>query len=122
MGTDDTYAPATILATTDGGASWTVQYSKKRPGHYQSNLVSVAVVDAKHVWAVGAGSLILATSNGGLTWQRQTSGTAAWFGSVVFCDAQHGWAVGETDDGNGNFISSTMLGTTNGGATWIERR
>jgi hypothetical protein len=30
--------------------------------------------------------------------------------------------VGETDDGTGNFVSSTILATTNGGATWTKQK
>jgi photosystem II stability/assembly factor-like uncharacterized protein len=116
---------ATIFATTDGGANWTMQLTRAFPptnGQPFHNLVSVAVVDATHVWAVGADGLILATSNGGQTWQQQSSGTAAWLGSVVFSDARHGWVVGETGDGNGNFVSSTILATTNGGASWTKQK
>ena len=86
------------------------------------NLVSLAAVNGTHAWAVGAAGLILATSNGGRTWQQQRSGTTAWLGSVAFSDARHGWVVGETDDGNGNFVSSTILATTNGGIGWTEQK
>ena len=69
----------------------------------------VAFLDAAHGWAVGEGGAILATSNGGATWSKQSSGTFATFWGVAFSDATHGWAVGE--DG-------LILATTDGGATW----
>ena len=70
---------------------------------------AVAFPDATHGWAVGEGGAILATSNGGATWSKQTSGTFATFWGVAFSDATHGWAVGE---------GGRILATTNGGATW----
>ena len=114
-------------------------------------LYCVSFADALHGWAVGDGGTILATTDGGATWEPQSSGTtdalfaaspsptprtagrwarrhhprhhrrrrhleAAELGhertyltAVAFADATHGWAVG--DDG-------TILATTDGGATW----
>jgi len=57
-----------------------------------------------------------------VTWSKQKSATTADLYSVSFTDAWHGWAVGETDDGNGNFVSSTILATTDGGATWMKQK
>ncbi len=106
----------TILATADGGASWEPQISNAARGLY-----SVAFVDAQRGWAV-AGELlampnsgaeptaaILATSDGGASWERQTSNTTKGLFSVVFVDAQRGWAVGE---------NGTILATADGGASW----
>ena len=56
----------------------------------------------------------MATSDGGRTWARQYTGTAALH-QLDFTDAAHGWAVGQ----------GTLLRTTNGGASWTalgERR
>lgn len=51
----------TILATTDGGAHWTVQRSgTEYPLYY------VAFGDASHGWVIG-GELVVATTDGGLT-------------------------------------------------------
>jgi photosystem II stability/assembly factor-like uncharacterized protein len=49
----------------------------------------------------------MATSDGGRTWARQYSGTAA-LQQLDFTDAAHGWAAG----------LGTLLRTTDGGATW----
>nr|MCU0294777.1 YCF48-related protein [Candidatus Nanopelagicales bacterium] len=48
----------TILATSDGGATWTAQSS----GTTENVLYGVAFTDASHGWAVGGGGTILATS------------------------------------------------------------
>jgi photosystem II stability/assembly factor-like uncharacterized protein len=122
VGTDSTWGNATILATTDGGASWAVQLNRAYPHNVFGGLGAVVAVDARHAWAVGRNGLILATSNGGVTWSKQKSATTADLYSVSFTDAWHGWAVGETDDGNGNFVSSTILATTDGGATWMKQK
>jgi hypothetical protein len=66
--------------------------------------------DGQRGWAVGEDGTILATKNGGETWQAQTSGTTKSLYSVQFAaDGQRGWAVGQ--DG-------TILATKNGGETW----
>jgi photosystem II stability/assembly factor-like uncharacterized protein len=69
-------------------------------------LQAIQFVDQGHGWAAGAGR-IMATSDGGRTWARQYSGTAA-LQQLDFTDAAHGWATGP----------GTLLRTTDGGATW----
>ena len=98
----------TILATANGGATWTPQTSGT-----EAALLSVSFVDAQTGWAVGFDGTILATANGGATWTPQTSGTEADLLSVSFVDAQTGWAVG---------ADGTILATANGGATWEQQR
>jgi photosystem II stability/assembly factor-like uncharacterized protein len=63
-------------------------------------------------WAVGAGGVIVASSDGGATWTARTSGTAQDLHAVAFADATHGWAVG---------AGGTILATTDGGATWAPQ-
>ena len=55
-----------VLATSDGGAGWTVQHRRAAA----VCLLRVAATDARHAWAVGfagngASGLILATTDGG---------------------------------------------------------
>jgi photosystem II stability/assembly factor-like uncharacterized protein len=69
-------------------------------------LAAVQFVSASQGWAVGAGR-VLATTDGGQTWTRQYSGSAALY-QADFIDARHGWAAGT--DG--------LLRTTDGGAAW----
>ena len=95
----------TILATSDGGATWI----KQRSGTGGEDLVGVAFPDATHGWAVGNGGLILATTDGGATWITQGAGNGVGFHAVAFSDATHGWAVG---------AGGAILATTNGGTTW----
>ena len=69
--------------------------------------------DGQRGWAVGQDGTVLATQNGGESWQAQTSGTTKLLNSVYFAsDGQRGWAVGQ--DG-------TVLATQNGGESWQTR-
>jgi photosynthesis system II assembly factor YCF48-like protein len=79
----------TIVATTDGGATWTAQTSGTT-----NTLIWVSFVDANHGWAVGEFGTIVATTDGGASWTAQTSGTTNHLYGVFFVDASHGWAVG----------------------------
>ncbi len=102
-----------ILATSNGGATWHKQYF---PSGYPDGQIlnAVSFVDADHGWAVGSGSsedgasTVLATTNGGATWQEQTSGTTADLLSATFVDASHGWLSSR----------DSVLATTDGGADW----
>jgi photosystem II stability/assembly factor-like uncharacterized protein len=44
----------------------------------------VSFTDASNGWAVGSGGTIVHTSDGGLTWTPQNSGTSSGLSSVVF--------------------------------------
>ncbi|MGE5441294.1 MAG: WD40/YVTN/BNR-like repeat-containing protein, partial [Bacteroidota bacterium] len=62
--------------------------------------------------AVGDFGYILRTTDGGISWTKQQSGTPYHFGGVAFSDANTGTAVTRT----GNIIR-----TTDGGATWTNQ-
>lgn len=107
-------------ATNEKGTA----YGASIPFHTLANITSVypglsasvpAIFfsDPNHGWAVGGAGLIMATTDGGQTWNRQASGTTAPLFSIYFINAQTGWAVSSTKAG-GNII----LSTTNGGSNW----
>ena len=59
------------------------------------------------------GPLVLATSDGGATWQRQNLGSVSnQLESVDFIDVTHGWAVG------GDGAEPCIFVTGDGGANW----
>src|SRR5947208_16010443 len=91
----------TIVRTTDGGNSWTIQVS----GTTQ-NLWAVSFKDSNKGTAVGEGGTILGTTDGGANWVPQTSGTTLQLRGVSLSDANTGTAVGE---------GGTILRTTDGG-------
>lgn len=55
-------------------------------------LDDVHMVSPLEGWAVGGFGLILHTTDGGATWESQTSGTYEALSAVYFLDAQKGWA------------------------------
>jgi photosystem II stability/assembly factor-like uncharacterized protein len=106
-----------IMVTSDGGITWSQQSFPA--GDTEGRVLnSVSFVDAAHGWAVGNGSsmggggTIIVTSDGGLTWQSQASGTTDWdLNDVTFVDASHGWLTG----------GGKILATIDGGATWTPQ-
>jgi photosystem II stability/assembly factor-like uncharacterized protein len=62
-----TYGPSKLLATSDGGATWSPKLVVDK------SLFDVTFVDAKTGWAVGDYSAIFATTDGGETWSQQAT-------------------------------------------------
>jgi len=59
------------------------------------------------------GNVILATTNGGASWKKQTSGVTHGLNAVAFANDTHGWAAA---------ASGPILATTNGGTTWKAQK
>ena len=95
-----------ILLSKDDGRTWTQCSVPTR-----AMLTGVSFPDARHGWAVGHDGVILATFDGGQSWQRQDKGNdlETIYLDVLFLDTQRGFAVGAY----GKFLS-----TTDGGQTW----
>ncbi len=95
-----------VLLSADQGRSWTQSVVPAR-----AMLTGVSFPDARHGWVVGHDGVILATTDGGQTWQRQDTGTdlETVYLDVHFRDAANGFAVGAY----GKFMV-----TANGGKTW----
>ena len=94
-----------IVATTNGGSTWTVQSSGTT-----NTLYGLAAFDATHAWAVGQGGVIRFFN--GTSWVSQTSGVTTDLYAVTFVSATQGWAVG---------AGGVIRTTTNGGATWTSQ-
>ena len=79
----------------------------------QSTLTAVTFVDDTHGWAVGHDATILATEDGGITWQIQQylPEREKPLLDVVFRDRSNGVALGAY----GQFFR-----TEDGGSTWVE--
>jgi photosystem II stability/assembly factor-like uncharacterized protein len=93
-----------ILATSDGGATWTRQHSA------HGSITSFDFLDATHGWAVGSEG-VLVTSDGS-TWTRVSDEDLA---SVDFVSSTSGWGFPAPAPGPG---SSRLLHTSDGGKTW----
>jgi len=96
-----------ILATEDGGKSWTTQNSGTT-----ATLNAIRFIDAKNGWVAGSRGMILATKDAGKTWTKQTTGTTNILYGVHFANAEKGWAVGS---------GGTILATSDGGKTWAKQ-
>src|SRR5438093_8187592 len=98
-----------VLATTDGGETWSVRYLGDRPGERGWK---IHFVDAStgHVSIEGTDPVgsILRTTDGGLTWQRKPVAAGVSFEGIGFVSPERGWA------GSGR----TLYRTGDGGATW----
>jgi photosystem II stability/assembly factor-like uncharacterized protein len=66
--------------------------------------------DGRHGWAVGAGGVILRTTDAGVTWTRSLPTTFSLNG-VCFVDDTTGFAVGN---------SGTVMKTTDSGGSWTR--
>lgn len=113
----------TIVRTDDGGKTWTTVPLPKdtklpedvaelvAPGDVVA--YSVSFPDPDHAWIVGEFGVILSSTDGGQTFQPQTSPTENSLFGVHFVDAQRGWAVG---------LEGTLIATTDGGITWAKQK
>ena len=72
-------------------------------------LNDLTMVDANTAWIVGTDGGIGYTTNAGIDWVLQKTGTAVNLTSVSFVDATQGWVVG---------TAGTLLHTTDSGTTW----
>ncbi|MCI0449263.1 MAG: YCF48-related protein [Chlorobi bacterium] len=98
--------------SSNAQAGWSQQHSM--PGAY---FYSVYFLNSLTGWAAGHSTTIFKTTNGGINWIAQISGSINIIRSVHFPNSMTGWAVG------GSSISSTgiVLSTTNGGINWTTQ-
>ena len=68
--------------------------------------------------AVGEAGLVLSTADGGLSWQRLTSGTTAPLLGVAMIDAQTAFVAGGGNLGAGIASVGLLLKTGDGGRSW----
>ncbi|MBI5446105.1 MAG: glycosyl hydrolase [Deltaproteobacteria bacterium] len=96
-----------VLLSDDGGKS----FRQARTVPVRSTLTSVSFADEKRGWAAGHWGVIIATVDGGDTWQLQRSETSLDqpLFSLYFKDKDRGWAVG---------LWSLVLATQDGGRSW----
>lgn len=125
-----------IFKTSDGGKTWNrlilpafVQLNNSGGGY------NLRFLDANHgfvsaqrqVQPSGRVSVILVTSDGGLTWQQISVPSGAFVGSIWFTDMTHGWFLGGVSGPPappGSLVSSVLAAvyaTTDGGSTWTRQ-
>lgn len=87
------------------------QWTNQNPVPEGNHLWSVFFVDDNTGWTVGSDGFIKKTTNAGLDWIQQNSGTTLSLKSVQFIDQNTGWICGEV---------GLIIKTTNGGQNWFE--
>jgi len=99
-----------VLLSDDQGKQW----RQARSVPLSTPLTGVSFVDAEHGWAVGQWGAILATVDGGESWQIQRLSTEEDrpLFAVHFFNPRQGVAVG---------LWSLVLTTEDGGQTWDEQ-
>ena len=97
-----------IYNTIDGGSNWSIQYT----GTGFIDINSITFINQNTGFAVGYGGQVLKTTNSGLNWNSQNSGTNLSLYSVSFVSASSGWACSE---------GGMVIKTTNGGANWTNQ-
>jgi len=105
-----------ILATSDGGRTWTSQYAGP------AVLGQLDFTGTANGWAVGQGTL-LRTTNGGASWtalsEPRLSGHCLPVSSVHFVSPVLGYAIaGSTGAGSTGAGGGQLLRTTDGGTSW----
>jgi len=94
------------LAFSNASFAQSVWFSQNPYPTAFASLSSTNFVDNNTGWVVGAGGIILRTTNSGSIWTQQSSGTGFYLTSVHFVDNNTGWVVGS---------GGIILKTTNGG-------
>lgn len=119
---------ARIFKTSDGGLTWVEShaFSSTDFGSAQPELYSIRFTSKKNGWVVGSLSraskngeqfvvdgLIYNTSDGGETWNRQSSPTRGELIHLDLVSDKRGWVVGS---------GGTILHTEDGGETWNRQQ
>jgi len=110
---------AFLLATANGGLSWDAapfaqpEIKAEDPKRYKGEgLLRLIFVDDRTGWACGEAGLILATKNGGQSWQVQRSPVRKLLYDVAAVDDKQAWIVG---------AGGVILRTVDGGQNWNEQ-
>jgi hypothetical protein len=110
---------AAIVATTDGGAAWRVQYTTTR----FDDIVAIDCASTARCVAIGydsngSGAAFLETTNGGKAWSVHAAPKSLALAQALSCaNGSDCWAVGLA----GNRASAAVARTTDGGRDWAAQ-
>ena len=97
-----------IIATTDGGRTWTEQYRGR------ADIRALDFTDDRDGWALSAASL-LRTTDGGATWTEAGEAPGSLLTTVDFVSATQGWGIAaRAADGS---LVGDLVHTDDGGMT-----
>ena len=114
--------PSIIFKTTDGGKTWAFS----RVPEFKQAAICIYMVDAENGWMGGSSSIekddeegepggpsdLLATTDGGKTWQSQARVPVSIY-AIKFLDKTTGWASGS---------KGAIYRTVDGGRTWDKQK
>ncbi len=87
--------------------------SAQQKNYLPHDLFSASFPTARDGWACGRRGTVIHSTDGGMTWVRQQSGTYYTLSSICFVDRENGWAVGD---------AGTILHTEDGGKSWLTQK
>lgn len=87
------------------------QWNNINPVPDGNTIFSVFFIDNSIGWIAGSDGLIKKTTDTGVKWVRQNSGTQNTIRSIFFINADSGWVSGD---------NGLILKSTNGGESWIQ--
>jgi len=102
---------ALIMATVDGGTTWTPQVS---PVGTSVSLRTVFFTSPTKGWAAGTSETLLTTEDGGSTWTSVGTSSSLDHYDMVFTSPDTGYIVGA--NGGSGYVKRTF----NGGLTWAS--
>ena len=88
------------------------QWTNQNPVPNGNDLWSTFFISDSTGWIVGSDGFIKKTTNAGIDWVQQNSGTDLILKTVQFIDQYTGWVCGE---------AGLILKTTDGGQNWISQ-
>ena len=101
-----------FIGLSNGAKAQTPAWEWQNPLPQGNNLNSVYFTDTDNGYAVGNLGTILKTTNAGISWTAQSSGTNNSLRSVYFTDVNTGYVVDNL---------GTILKTTNAGTNWTAQ-
>jgi photosystem II stability/assembly factor-like uncharacterized protein len=97
-----------IARTEDGGQTWT------EVAQQMAHQPDLSFVSTTHGWGLADGAgVVVATTDGGRTWERQSTGIRTTLADLEFIDAGVGHALCNCESG-------TVVRTVDGGTSWFE--
>ncbi len=117
-------SPSFIFLTTDKGTNWNgLSFAIVDKAYHDA--IDVEIIDKDHIWAAMGDGRIIATTNGGSSWQTQFYDTnkTKFMNYIEMFDAKNGIAMGDCnilDNQTDNNSPALILKTTNGGEEWIQ--
>jgi photosystem II stability/assembly factor-like uncharacterized protein len=109
-----------VYLTTDAGTTW----HNVTPNGVNAAGMILTMLDATTAW-MSDGQKIYRTTDAGQVWQsasppiQSAVPPATGINSLIFVDANHGWAVDRLDSSAGHQYLN-LLRTTDGGVTWTQ--